>query len=75
MAYEEVIAATGGEPRADGAAKPLCIIMVVYQPDTGVIGVAADQLIGAMPHHQNDPVTQHQGIFETLIKNRALAIR
>ena len=75
MAHEEVIAATGGEPRTDGAAESLCIIMVVYQLDTGVIGVAADQLIGAMPHHQNDPVTQHQGIFETLIKNRALAIR
>ena len=75
VADKEVICVTGGQGAADGAAQPLLIVGVVDDNNIWPLKVARLKLLTTMAHHQNNPLSKGQGIFETCIKHCPLAIR
>ncbi len=75
MADKEVVSVTGRQGAADGAAQPLPIVGIVDDNNIRPLSVAGLKLLATMAHHQNNPLTKSQGIFETCIKHCPLAIR
>ena len=75
MADKEVVSVTGRQGRADRTAQPLPIVGVVDDNNIWPLKVTFLKLLATMAHHQNNPLTKGQGIFETCIKHCPLAIR